>query len=785
LPTFYIHIDGIVQSADFLPLVYNVAKEMQITGYMKNVNCGADVFFNVPSLLDASEFLQRIKQAAPYAGIYSSKFKKIDEHHFSDFNIYGEDIAPKQLPASIQADAAICNNCKSELHNPDNRRYRYPFVACPDCGPRYAILKTLPFDRCTTSMHHFAMCETCFKEYNLVNNRRFFSEINSCNECGIKLSILCGDLSILSKNKEIVFSLIKHFLNQGKILAVKGIGGYVLMCDGCNPDAIQTLRKRKNCPGKPFALLYHDIKTVERDFEVHEQEKQLLQSTASPALFLYPKPSSVNNVALTMVAPKLSRIEVMLPDNALFEIITHEFGKPLMVTGANISGSPIIYKDEDATLYLFDFVDFIVSHNLDIMVPQDKSIVQFSKYEKQPIIVKRSSGMVPSFARYQSTGSSCILATGSSLESSFTLTNKGDIFISQYLGNGESYEAQLMYKHALEHVLNLYSVKPDVIIADKNPEYFSHQYAVESAGNYGAELKLVQHHEAHFAAVLAENELLNSNKPILGVIWDGGGLGHDGNIWGGEFFKYENNEMIRCFHMDYFPSIKNDKPFPEPRIAALCASGYAWPQKEVLKDKFTNVELNKYISLSVNNTAFSSSVTSIFEAVASLLNLCDIQTYKGEAVGYLQVLAEEYVQKNGFVIKESYFKTDAPFYAVPVAGLMQAIIDDIQANLDRPYIAAKFYYSMVGLIGKMVRRMHMNQICFSGDVFQNTLLVDWIQYEYKNKYQLYFHINLASNNENISFGQMVHYENKIRSVFLDSDRSLKKEVNYATQEVRR
>jgi hydrogenase maturation protein HypF len=785
LPTFYIHIDGIVQSADFLPLVYGVAKEMQITGYMKNINCGADIFFNVPSLLGASEFLQRIKQAAPYAEISSSKFKKIEEHYFSDFHIYKEDTAQELLPASVPADVAICNNCKSELHNPDNRRYRYPFVACPDCGPRYAILKTLPFDRCTTSMHHFDMCEKCYNEYNQVNNRRFFSEINSCNECGIKLSILCGDLSILSRNKEIVFSLIKHFLNQGKILAVKGIGGYVLMCDAGNADAIQMLRKRKNCPTKPFALLYHDIKAVEHDFEVSAQEKQVLQSNESPALLLYPKKSSVNNLAFTQIAPKLSRVEVMLPDNALFELITHEFGMPLMVTGANISGSPIIYKDEDATLYLFDFVDFIVSHNLDIVVPQDKSIMQFSKYKHQPIILKRSLGMVPSFAHYQSKSSDHILATGSSLESSFTLTNKEDTFISQYLGNGESYEAQLMYKNTIEHILNLYAVKPDVVIADKTPEYFSHQYAVESAKKYGAEVKFVQHHEAHFAAVLAENELLHSNKPILGVIWDGGGLGHDDNIWGGEFFKYENNEMMRCFHMNYFATINSDKPMPEPRIAALCASGYAWPQKDILKDKFTNTELSKYISLSVNTTTLSSSVSSIFEAVASLLNLCDIQTYKGEAAGYLQVLAEEYVQKNGFAINASYFKADAPFYAVPITWLMQTIITDIQENMEKSYIAAKFYYSMIGLIGGMARRMHIDDICFSGDVFQNALLVDWIQHEYKDKYQLNFHINLSPNNENISFGQMVHYENKIKSVFLDTGSSFKKEMAYIYQEVRR
>jgi hydrogenase maturation protein HypF len=618
------------------------------------------------------------------------------------------------------------------------------------------------------------MCESCFNEYNEVNNRRFFSEINSCADCGMKLSILCGDLSILSRNTEIVFSLIKHFLNQGKILAVKGIGGYVLMCDATNPDAIQLLRKRKHCPTKPFALLYPDITALERDFGTGDQEKYLLQSSASPALLLYEK-QLANSCDFSHIAPKLNRVEVMLPDNGLFELISHEFMKPLVITGANISGSPVIYKDEDANLYLFDVVDFIVSHNLDIVMPQDKSIMQFSKYENQPIILKRSLGMAPSFAHYKPKSSKCILATGASLESSFTLTHKNDTFISQYLGNGESYEAQLMYKHTLEHALNLYAIKPDVIIADKNPEYFSRQYAIELADKYDTEVKFVQHHEAHFAAVLAENKLLHITKPVLGIIWDSGGLGYDGNIWGGEFFKYENNEMMRCFHIDYFPAVKSGKSIPEPRLAALCTAGYVWPQKDIWKNKFTTTELSKYITLSLNTTTFSSSVNSIFDAVASLLNLCDIQTYKGEASGYLQGIAAQYVEKNGFVMDGSYFKTEVQFYPIPTALLMQTIIADIEAGLDKRYIAAKLYYSMVSLIGQVAQRTHINDICFSGDIFQNALLVDWIKREYKERYHLYFHINLSPNNENVSFGQMVYYENKIRSVFFDTDRRLKNE----------
>jgi len=263
---------------------------------------------------------------------------------------------------------------------------------------------------------------------------------------------------------------------------------------------------------------------------------------------------------------------------------------------------------------------------------------------------------------------------------------------------------------------------------------------------------------------MAENNLLHLAEPVLGVIWDGTGLGADGNIWGGEFFKFENNEMLRCYHFDYFPAIAGDKMALEPHIAALCAASDAWPQPGTLKEKFTEAEWNNYQSLINSTNLFSSSVGRLFDAVASLLDVCDKQTYDGEAAMYLQALAEEYVVENGLVMDDSYFKEGSHYYRIPTASLIQGIIMDIKKGKSRNYIAAKFHYSLVCLIDIVAKNIGVEKICFSGGVFQNALLVDWIQTTYNGKYELYFHKNLSPNDENISFGQMVYFDNNLNII---------------------
>lgn len=745
-------------------MVYHLAKELNLKGYVKNDSNGVNIFFNATEG-EANLFFEKIKLGAPLRSkVISARLVKIADQRFTDFSIVvkGDDMCQKQV--LLSPDLAVCPDCLAELHDPNNRRYRYPFITCTRCGPRYSIIGNVPYERHATTMHDFSMCNTCKVEYTNVADRRFFSQTNSCTDCGIRLSLYREASTMLSNNTETVLSAIKNLLTEGKILAIKGIGGYILVCDANNVQVIQLLRSRKHRPTKPFAVLYSGIDSVENSFELNKQEKVLLESTAAPVVLLYPKRTAFDELAVSAIAPGLKRIGVMIPYNPLFDLIASDFGKPLIATSANISGSPIIYKDEDALDYLFDIADYVVTHNREIVIPQDDSVLQVSKYTMQTIVLRRSRGYAPAFIRYKPKTNQCILSTGAFLKSSFTLAVNGNIFVSQFLGSGESFESQLMYRHTLEHWLDMYAVKPDVITADKHPGYFSRQYARELAGKFEVDLKLVQHHEAHFAAVLAENNLLHKSEPILGVIWDGTGLGNDGNIWGGEFFQYENNKIQRINHFDCFPTIAGDKTALEPRIAALCASYNVSEQSALLKEKFSVTEWNNYYSLIKTAKLFTSSVGRIFDAVASLLGICDKQTYEGEAAMYLQTLAEDYVAENGLIMDGSYFEEGAPLNRVPTDALMRGIMMDIENGKATNYIAAKFHYSLVCLIGSIAMDMGVNYICFSGGVFQNALLVDWIKNKYAGKYHLCFHRELSPNDENISFGQMVYYENKITTV---------------------
>lgn len=761
--TYHIHINGIVQGVGFRPLVYQLAREMHLEGYVKNGNDGVHIFFNA-SVRDASLFFTRIRQSAPaQSEIISSILASSEETPFSGFSILvGEENSPaKQV--LLTPDVAICASCKSELHDTTDRRYRYPFITCTHCGPRYSIINDLPYERHNTSMQRFSMCKDCSSEYEDIENRRFFSQTNSCSDCGIKLSLWKSAFPEMTGNSEEILLYIKNFLREGKILAVKGIGGYLLLCDAANIRSLQLLRNRKHRPSKPFAVLYPDIETVRNDFLLNKQEEEALLSAEAPIVLLYPNNAAYNKLAVNEIAPGLKRIGVMLPYSPLLELIAGDHTSPLIATSANISGSPIVYDDKDAQEHLFEFADYLISYNRDIVVPQDDSVIQFSKRSRLPVILRRSRGYAPSFTGYRPKMAGTVISTGAFLKSSFTLSVNGNLFISQFLGSGENYEAQQMYSNTLEYWIKLYALRPDFVIADKHPGYFSHQYAIELAKRYSAHIRFVQHHEAHFASVLAENDLLNTGDPVLGVIWDGTGFGNDGHIWGGEFFRYDARKMTRCCHFDYFPVIAGDKQAIEPRIAALCIAKDMLPQPEGLKEKFTGIEWSNYRSMMMATKLFSSSAGRVFDAVASLIGICDKQTYEGEAAMRLQALAETYVDSNGMVMEESYFTDDFYGVRIPLAPLVNGIIHDFREGRTPAYIAAKFHYSLVCLVDGVAYHTGLKSICFSGGVFQNALLVDWMNKELGDKYALYFHRRLSPNDENISFGQMMYLDNNISS----------------------
>lgn len=760
--TYHIHITGIVQGVGFRPLVYQLATEMGLTGWVNNSGDGVHIVINATEP-EAENFYAKVWQGAPaLATICQHAMQQTGHQPYAQFSI--EHSATDAAPTvPLTPDFALCQACTTEMHSPSDRRYGYPFTTCTHCGPRYSIATQLPYDREHTTMAVFEMCPACWAEYKNPSDRRYHAQTNSCPDCGIQLQLYNNQAEKLLNDNATVLDAITQQLAAGSILAIKGIGGYLLLCDATNTHSINLLRQRKHRPAKPFAVMFADIESATNHAHISGAERECLLSPVSPVVLLQAKKET--GLPLDAIAPGLDTIGVLLPYAPLFEMILHRFGKPVIATSANISGSPIIYQDADALAHLRHIADYIVTHNREIVTPQDDSVVQFYKEAAEPIVLRRSRGMAPAYFGNPINSTEPWLATGALMKSSFALRTNGNLYVSQYLGSTETVEAQTSYQAALDNLLDILQTTPAHIITDKHSDYFSHQLAKQLAASYHCGHSQVQHHKAHFAAVLAENNLFASNEPVLGIIWDGTGLGDDGQIWGGEFFKYENSSMLRCYYFDYFPYLLGDKLAQEPRLAALAVCADVMGATTLLEPKFTATEWNLYQKmLAQHNGLQCSSVGRIFDAVASLLGIQDKQTYEGEAAMYLQTMAEQYMAEHGDIIKESYFMDGAHYNRLPTATLFNGIIRDIQKGRPMKWIAAKFHCSLVHIISIIANNVGVTKLAFSGGVFQNALLVRLLQTRLGERYNLFFHQQLSPNDENISFGQLQYYAHDIDGI---------------------
>lgn len=753
--TWHIHIQGQVQGVGFRPFVYVLAQQFGLNGWVNNTVDGVHIVFNaVPSI--AENFKQAIiKQAPRLARITSIALVDIEEKFFDNFQIiHSEDKGQRNL--LLTPDFGMCEDCKRELQEQKNRRKEYAFITCTNCGPRYSIIHSFPYDRVNTEMDSFKMCDACQAEYNNPLDRRYYSQTNSCPDCAIELQLFNHQQAAVSISQSKIIDLVVQYWKAGKIVAIKGIGGYLLTCDATNEKAIQTLRARKYRPSKPFALMYPSLDDLV-DFQVEDCEREMLESAISPIILLKLKPSVQ---ALKGIAPSLNRVGVMLPYTPLYDLLLQNFGKPIIATSGNVSGSPIVFKDKKALNELTTIADFILTNNREIVVPQDDSVIQFTTFKKQPIILRRSRGLAPTYINANLTWSKeSTLAMGAMLKSTFSLLHNGNVYISQYLGDLEHFDTQQHYEQVMQHFLQLFDTQPEFILCDKHSAYPSAQFGKKLAEEFNISFSTIQHHIAHFGAVLGENNLLHSEAPVLGVIWDGTGLGEDGQIWGGEFFNYQNYDFTRCTHFGYFDFILGDKMPKEPRISALSACWGVTAANEILKEKFSKIEWQVYSKLlEKENTLKTSSVGRLFDAVASLLGILDQQTYEGEAAMQLEAMATRYFKAHGLHFSSSYFEEVSPDNSISTKALMLGIIRDLQQDKTVDWIAAKFHYSLVQLIKYLANNLNIHKIAFSGGVFQNGLLVDLIQHHLSQTFDLYFHQQLSPNDENISFGQLVCHE---------------------------
>lgn len=758
---YCIQLSGLVQGVGFRPLVYQLATEWGLRGWVMNGTGGLKIHLNADQAT-AYRFLDELlAKAPPLAKIQRHWVEETPFSFFENFAILESDTTDS-FSLLLAPDFALCEHCRSELHKPANRRYRYPFITCTQCGPRYSITEQLPYDRPLTSMASFAQCQACANEYQDPTNRRFFSQTNSCEACGPRLSWYQADpqgvrqLSNLHDSRWIL-PRITWALQTGNIVAVKGIGGFLLLCDATHEKAVSTLRQRKHRPTKPFAVLFPTLAQVEQAAVLSTAEQQALTSVEAP-IVLVQKRKNYHQIT-DVVAPQQSHWGVMLPYAPLLELIAHDFGKPLVATSGNLSGNPIIYDNTKALSELNQVADYILTHNRDIMMPQDDSVIRFSAQHQQKIILRRARGLAPNTSFCDSsTTSPWTLSLGASLKSTFAVRSHGQVFVSQYLGDLESFDTQQNFKTVLAHFQKILRVNPQhaTLLCDVHEGYFSTQLAQQFAAQESLPLQKIQHHQAHLAAVLAEHQLLSSQVPILGIVWDGTGYGTDGHIWGGEFFVFQNQEISpQRIHFEYFASLLGDKMPREPRLSALSLCASIPSAQPILKAKFSEREWVFYQKILISNTLKTSSVGRIFDGVASLLGLIDIATYEGEGALLLEEKAQQYFRQMGTAYTSHYMRQGVEGTTLSTQALIEGVVQDLLHQEPVEKIAAKFHCSLVKIIEQVAQQLTIHSIAFSGGVFQNAVLVDLLISQMGQTHQLYFHNTLSPNDENISFGQLM------------------------------
>ena len=744
-------IHGRVQGVGFRPFIYNLAHQNSLDGWIKNTNNGVEI--HVTGLdKNHQNFIGLIQTNAPqHSVIRSIEVEDIQLITFLNFEILpSKEGTENQI--ELTPDFGVCDICVEEILNHSNSRLNYAFTTCTQCGPRYSIIEQLPFDRHTTTMACYHMCLRCESEYQNSSDRRFHGQTNSCPDCSIPMRLYFQN-KLDETNPERICEKVIEAWSKGMVVATKGLGGYLLTTSASNQESVKHIRKIKHRESKPFAIMCPDIKYVHDNFHIDQKEEVFLKSSVAPIVLLQPKNTST---FLGQIAPGLDKIGVMLPYTPLFHLLLNKYSKPIIATSANRTHDPIIYEDKEALIRLSE-VDFILTYDREISFPQDDSLIAFSPFKKKQITLRRSRGLAPSFQQsFSFPTDKTILAFGADMKGAFAYCTNTQVYLSQYLGDLSHFDVQQRTEIMIERFIGLFKTKPDIVLVDKHPDYFSTRLGQDYSVSNEIPVYHFQHHRTHFGAILSEHDLWNNEFPILGIIWDGTGLGDDSNIWGGEFFIKENSQISRVGHLKYSSYIAGDKMAKEPRLSALSFSEEISEVIELLKEKFTKKEWENYLLLSKKSNLLTSSMGRLFDAVASLIGLCDVNEYEGQAAILLEQAALRFV-KHGSLDAEPFSFTIEDG-VVDIKSMLRQIAQQ-KSEITSEEIAFKFHITLVEIIRRIAEEHKVNHLAFSGGVFQNGLLVDLLFHKLENDFSLYFHQELSPNDENIAFGQLALYIN--------------------------
>ncbi len=751
-----------VQGLGFRPLVYRLATAAGLSGTVANTGSGLQVRVNCDRE-QAGELLQQICDNAPSGSILTKiSFEEVEEEEFDGFSILDSD-TDTISGLLITPDIALCADCRIEFRNPHDRRFGYAFITCTTCGPRYSIQNGLPYDRIRTSMHAYTPCPVCQQEYEQPDDRRYYSQTNSCLRCGIKLQLVDANGRNLVLPGTTISGRVSQALLQGAIVAVKGIGGFLLVCDARQRETVLRLRSRKHRPGKPLAVLFKSIQEAEQYVQLNTNEREMLRGGISPIVVAMVKETGRQLLPMDALAPGLSTLGVMLPYAPLLEWLMQCVSFPLVATSANLSHSPILYREETAIQSLRQIADLFLFHDRTIQSPQDDSVLRFSSRNRQIIWLRRGRGLAPSMPHYHLRETTPVLAFGAMLKSSFTISAFPFVYTSQYLGDTGNYDAQQAYKESLQHLSSLLNTAPAIVLADRHPQYPTREMALQYLQNQPtARGYFIQHHKAHAAAILGEHGLHNSVAPVLTVCWDGTGWGDDSNVWGSEFFIYQNKTLQRVAHLEYAPHLLGDKMAREPRLSVLLWCHDLPEADEVLRPLFSNTEWPLYKKMLKRPSLSTSSMGRLFDAVAALLGLTE-QHYEGQAAMQLEAMATE-ADANLQSSSNQQYKVVFGDGEIRVSEMIGQLLLDIKAGISSPVIAWKFHFWLVNVVKSVAMQYGVQTLAFSGGVFQNALLADMLIDEMGERNKLFFHTRISANDENISFGQLVYWDQNIDGI---------------------
>ena len=748
----HITIIGCVQGVGFRPFIYRLANQYHLAGHIRNTNSGVEIVVQGDAP-DLSQFQTSILASKPErATIAGITVAEIPLQEPFAFEIKVSDTT-SETTLALLPDTAVCDECLRDFSDPTNRRYHYPFVHCTTCGPRFSLFERMPFDRASTTMVDFPMCDACLQEYTNPHDRRFYSQTNCCPQCGPKLALL-------DNNKKTFGGLAEaaEYLRNGHIIALKNTGGYLLLTDATNEQAVQRLRQGKRRAKKPFALLMPDLSAIKRISFLPPVAEAIVTSHTAPIVLLRKTPDN------SEIAPSVSFESpyhgIMLPHNAIQYFLMNALQRPLVATSGNQSGRPICITEDEAFSQLSDVADFFLIHNRRITHRLDDSVVQI--IGNRPMLIRRARGYTPYALHLPTQPSSCILAAGSHLKNSFALSTNRQLYISQYIGDLDTVDTCTAYEKEIHSWEKLLALTPLQGVGDLHPDYYSTIYLHKRH----LPSDQIQHHKAHVWSGMLDNQL---SPPFLGVSWDGTGLGEDQTIWGGESFTVDENGMDHFATIFPFLLPGSERAIQEPRRSALgmlhALFGSEIPSyvRPWLHASFSAEEL-AVITTALHkkiNSPVCSSIGRLFDGVGALLGLCFVSDFEGEAALSLEGLALQSIQAS-------------PRYVIPITQgdhlqvadwrpMVRQIIKDKLSGIPLPEIAYGFHRALAESIVSLARIASREKVLITGGVMQNKLLADnAISLLKEAGFTPFWHQHIPPNDGGIAVGQIMGAASEIR-----------------------